>query len=234
MCGRFTLTVTSLEMFAQTQQLAAQIFDPVRYRPRYNIAPTNEHVIVRIEAEDFAAQNAKWGLINSWAKDAKRAGRQINARCETLASSRVWKPAFQKRRCAIPADGWFEWTGPKNKRQPHWIHRPDAEPFLFAGLYERWTPRDGGDDATPITTFTIITTDANEQLASIHNRMPVVLPNDRLEAWLDPRVSDLEQLQPLLTSAPDDAFISVAVSPRVNSVRNDNPELLTPQEQLSF
>ena len=133
-----------------------------------------------------------------------------------------------------PADGWFEWTGPKNKRQPHWIHRPDAEPFLFAGLYERWTPRDGGDDATPITTFTIITTDANEQLASIHNRMPVVLPNDRLEAWLDPRVSDLEQLQPLLTSAPDDAFISVAVSPRVNSVRNDNPELLAPQEQLSF
>ena len=87
MCGRFTLTVTSLEMFAQTQQLAAQIFDPVRYRPRYNIAPTNEHVIVRIEAEDFAAQNAKWGLINSWAKDAKRAGRQINAPITSRSSA---------------------------------------------------------------------------------------------------------------------------------------------------
>ncbi len=238
MCGRFTLTAAALESVAETQQLPARIFGQLRFRPRYNIAPTNEHVIVRFEREDFAAQNAKWGLINSWAKDAKRAARQINARCEALASSRVWKPAFARRRCAVPADGWFEWTGPKNNRQPHWIHRPDREPFLFAGLYEHWTPRGRRDQqggaAAPITTFTIITTDANEQLASIHQRMPVVLANDRLEAWLDPHVSEFERLQPLLQSAPNDAFTSTAVSPRVNSVRNDGPDLLAPQEQLSF
>jgi len=239
MCGRFTLTAAALERVAQSQQLPAEIFAPLRFRPRYNIAPTNEHVIVYFEREDFAAQNANWGLINSWAKDAKRAARQINARCETLASARVWKPAFARRRCVIPADGWFEWTGPKGSRQPHWIHRPDREPFLFAGLYEYWTPRgrpdqQGGGAAAPLTTFAIITTAANEQLASLHQRMPAVLPNERLEAWLDPQVSEPEQLQPLLRSAPNDAFTSPAVAPRVNSVRNDGPDLLAPQEQLSF
>ena len=232
MCGRFTLTVDALDAAAAAYQLPPLIFESLRYRPRYNIAPTNEHLIVRFEREDFTAEHANWGLINSWAKDAKRAARQINARCESLESSRVWKPAFERRRCVVPADGWFEWTGPKEQRQPHWIHRPDGEPFLFAGLYERWTPRDGGDGdaAQPITTFTIITTAANEQLAAIHERMPVVLPNERLDAWLDPRLTDPAQLRSLLDAAPDDAFTSAAVSPRVNSVRNDDPDLLLPHE----
>ena len=232
MCGRFTLTVEALEVAAGAYQLQPLLFESLRHSPRYNIAPTNEHLIVRFEREDFTAENANWGLINHWAKDAKRAARQINARCESLASSRVWKPAFERRRCVIPADGWFEWTGPKEQRQPHWIHRPGREPFLFAGLYERWTPPDQAAAETPaqITTFTIITTAANEHLASIHERMPVVLPNERLEAWLDPHERDLERLRALLAAAPDDAFTSLPVSPRVNSVRNDDPDLLLPAQ----
>ena len=236
MCGRFTFTPEALDVAAAAYQLDPILFRTLHYQPRYNIAPTNQHFIIRFEREDFTAQHANWGLINSWAKDAKRAARQINARCENLAASRVWKPAFERRRCVVPADGWFEWTGPKEQRQPHWIHRPDREPFLFAGLYERWTPPNDGDHQppSPITTFTIITTAANDQLAAIHDRMPVVLPNDRLEAWLDPRAADLNQLQTLLAAAPDDAFTSAAVSPRVNSVRNDDPDLLLPEEQLSL
>ncbi len=237
MCGRFTLTVDTLDDLAQLQQLDPRIFAAVRFQPRFNIAPTNRHPIVRFEREDFTAETAHWGLINHWAKDAKRAARQINARRENLASSRVWTPAFERRRCAVPADGWFEWTGPKDNRQPHWIHRPDREPFLFAGLYERWTlPANGvngadGDPPTSITTFTIITAPANDHLAAIHDRMPVVLPNERLDDWLDPQQQNFNRLNSLLIAAPDDAFTSRVVSPRVNAVRNDDPDLLTPHEQ---
>lgn len=243
MCGRFTLTVDTLDAVAQLQQLDPRIFAAVRFQPRFNIAPTNRHPIVRFEREDFTAETAHWGLINHWAKDAKRAARQINARRENLASSRVWAPAFQRRRCAVPADGWFEWTGPKNNRQPHWIHRPDREPFLFAGLYERWTPptneasAENGNPPTPITTFTIITAPANDQLAAIHDRMPVVLHSERLDDWLDPQQQNLDRLSSLLIAAPDDAFTSRPVSPHVNAVRNDDPDLLTPHhphEQLTF
>ena len=235
MCGRFTLTVDSLDDLARLQQLDPGIFAALHFQPRFNIAPTNRHPTIRFEREDFTAETAHWGLINHWAKDAKRAARQINARRESLGSSRVWTPAFKRRRCAVPADGWFEWTGPKDNRQPHWIHRPDRQPFLFAGLYERWTPPAGdaaenGTPPAPITTFTIITAPANDQLAAIHDRMPVVLPNDRLEPWLDPQQRDLDRLSALLTAAPDDAFTSLAVSPRVNAVRNDDPDLLTPHE----
>ena len=232
MCGRFTLTVDTLDDLAQLQQLDPRIFAAVRFQPRFNIAPTNRHPIVRFEREEFTAETAHWGLINHWAKDAKRAARQINARRENLASSRVWTPAFQRRRCAVPADGWFEWTGPKDNRQPHWIHRPDREPFLFAGLYERWTPpAENGESSAPITTFTIITAPANDQLAAIHDRMPVVLPNERLDDWLDPQQQNLDRLSSLLIAAPDDAFISRPVSPRVNAVRNDDSDLLIPREQ---
>ena len=243
MCGRFTLTVDTLDYLAQLQQLDPRIFAAVRFQPRFNIAPTNRHPIVRFEREDFTAKTASWGLINHWAKDARRAARQINARRENLASSRVWTPAFERRRCAVPADGWFEWTGPKDNRQPHWIHRPDREPFLFAGLYERWTPPANranaadGNPPTPITTFTIITAPANDQLAAIHDRMPVVLPNERLDDWLDPQQQNLDRLSALLIAAHDDAFTSCPVSSRVNSVRNDDPDLLTPHqphEQLTF
>ena len=230
MCGRFTLTADSLAMVTAAQQLAETLFAGVPHRPRYNIAPTQEHPIVRAGGEDQVAETARWGLVNSWATDAKRAGRQINARSETVATSRAYARSFKRRRCVVPADGWYEWSGPKDARQPHWIHHADREPFFFAGLYEIWHP-------TPEqaqTTFTILTTDANDTLAAIHQRMPVVMPVDRLDDWLDPTAQDMDALSALLVAAPNDAFISVPVSPRVNSVRNDDSSLLQPHEQPSF
>lgn len=185
---------------------------------------------MRAGGEDVVAETARWGLVNSWATDAKRAGRQINARSETAATSRAYARPFRRTRCLVPADGWYEWSGPKEARQPHWIHHADGEPFFFAGLYEVWYP----EPEQPRTTFTILTTDANDSLAAIHQRMPVVMPPERIDDWLNPMAEDVGALRALLVAAPNDAFVSVPVSPRVNSVRNDDPSLLELHDQPSF
>ena len=186
MCGRFTLTVDSLEFrLKRSKRLNVK---PVRrsvvqaaVQARFNIAPTQLHPIILADGEAFAAQPARWGLVNAWARDAKQAARQINARAETVADSRAYARPFRRQRCLVPADGWYEWSGPKQQRQPHWIHRADREPFVFAGLYDIWHP----EPDRPAVTFTILTTEATDALASIHARMPVVMPPERQEAWLD-------------------------------------------------
>ena len=132
--------------------------------------------------EDRELLPAKWGLVNSWAKDAKRAAAQINARAETLESRPAFKSAFAERRCVVPADGFFEWTGPKTARQPLWFHRPDGGLLLFAGLYEYWQPTPGEWERT----FTIVTTEANKLMEPVHDRMPVILADDAVDAWLLP------------------------------------------------
>ncbi len=227
MCGRFTLTVDSLEFVEALERLNVQLFGADGFKPRFNIAPTQLHPIVLADGEAIVAQPARWGLVNSWAKDAKRAARQINARSETVAESRAYARPFKRQRCLVPADGWYEWSGPKSQRQPHWIHRADAEPFCFAGLYDIWHP----EPERPAVTFTILTRPAIDALANIHERMPVVLPDDRHEAWLDPTSLEASAVLPLLDLPPDDAFVSLPVSPRVNSVKHDDSSLLEPQQQ---
>lgn len=227
MCGRFTLTVDSLEFIEAVQRLNVQLFGGGDFKPRFNVAPTQLHPIILADGEEIAAQPARWGLVNFWAKDAKRAARQINARSETVAESRAYARAFERQRCLVPADGWYEWSGPKNQRQPHWIHRPDREPFVFAGLYDIWHPQ----PERPAVTFTILTQDSTESLASIYPRMPVVLPPDRLEAWLDSGNEDTESVLALLDLPPDDAFIAEPVSTRVNFVKNDDLDLLRVEQQ---
>ena len=227
MCGRFTLTVDSLEFIDSVQRLNVQLFGGGDFQPRFNIAPTQLHPIILADGEQFVAQPARWGLVNSWAKDAKRAARQINARSETVAQSRAYARPFKRQRCLVPADGWYEWSGPKDRRQPHWIHNSEREPFAFAGLYEIWHP----EPDRPAVTFTILTREASESLASIHARMPVVLPPDRHESWLDRGNVAPESVLPLLDLPPDDSFVTVPVSTRVNAVRNDDPTLLEPESQ---
>ena len=226
MCGRFTLTVESLELIEAVQSLNVQLFGG-EFKPRFNVAPTQQHPIILADGEGFAAQQARWGLVNFWARDAKRAARQINARSETVGESRAYARPFERQRCLVPADGWYEWSGPRNQRQPHWIHRSDREPFVFAGLYEIWYPQ---QDRAAIT-FTILTTEATQALANIHSRMPIVLPPDRHEAWLDPGNRRKESVLPLLELPPDDSFITEPVSSRVNSVARDDPTLLAPERQ---
>ena len=219
MCGRFTLTEQDPAQLAL--ELGVEVKVLAGYRPRYNIAPTDPHWIVRVKYEDRELLPAKWGLVNSWAKDAKRAASQINARSETLESRPAFKTAFAERRCVVPADGFFEWTGPKTVRQPLWFHRPDGGLLLFAGLYEYWQPTPGQWERT----FTIITTDANKLMEPIHDRMPVILVDDAVDAWLLPR-QGVTDLGSLLVPASEDTLVATFVSTRASSVKNDDVGVL--------
>ena len=138
MCGRYTLTYRKAELLAE--HLGVSVDSLGDYSPRYNVAPTQRHWIVRMEHEDHEVLPARWGLINHWAKDSMVGYRQINARAETLSQRPAFREAFKKRRCVVPADGFYEWTGSKGARQPIWFHREDGGLLLFAGLYESWQP----------------------------------------------------------------------------------------------
>ena len=222
MCGRFTLSRRKAEA------LAAELGVPVEslsdYRPRYNIAPTDTHWIVRMKYEDRELLPARWGLVNSWAKEGKQAAQQINARAETLSTRPAFKAAFSKRRCVVPADGFFEWVGAKGARQPIWFHRSDGGLLLFAGLFESWQPEPDVWERT----FTIITTDANPVVEPIHDRMPVILPEGKVDEWIYPGQADAAGLQALLSPAANDVLVATPVSPRANSVKNDDAGILEP------
>ena len=228
MCGRFTITRRD------GNSLAAELGVPadslVDYRPRYNVAPTQSHFIVRIKYENREPMPATWGLVKSESTDASMAARTINARSETVETRGAFREAFQKRRCVVPADGFFEWTGAKTARQPTWFHREDSGLILFAGLYEAWQKEQGVWQ----TTFTILTTSANRLLESYHDRMPVILADRDADDWMDPRAPDPHALKRLLVPAPADLLTATPVSPDVNNVENDSPELLQPAGQMSL
>jgi putative SOS response-associated peptidase YedK len=220
MCGRFTLTRRD------GRELAAELGVPddafADYRPRYNIAPMQRHFIVTTEFENRKVVPARWGLVNRWAKDNSRASQCINAKAETVEARPSFRDAFKKRRCVVPADGFYEWTGPKSARRPMWIHRADGKLILFAGLYEDWFP----EKDLPETTFTIITCEPNAVTRPIHNRMPVILEERAADDWMNPGEADPLSLKRLLIPAADDVLLAQPASPLANSVRNDGPELL--------
>ena len=220
MSGCFTLTRQNRRELAQL--LGVDEDDLRDYRPRYNIAPTDPHFIVTSEFERRNARRASWGLVNNGAKDNSRASQCINAKAETLEHRGTFREAFLRRRCVVPADGFYEWTGAKGNRQPLWIHPGAGGLILFAGLYEFWRP----DRDRTETTFTIVTCPANATIAKIHDRMPVVLDERGAEDWMNPREQDPMSLKRLLTPAPDDLLAMRPASPLVNSVKNDGPELL--------
>lgn len=220
MCGRFTITRRDGNALAAELGLAGDSIPD--YRPRYNIAPTQPYFIVRLEYENRKAEAARWGLVNWFAKDAKQAARYINARAEGLEQRPAFRDAFQRRRCVIPADGFFEWTGPKTARRPIWFHRGDGGLLLFAGLYEAWQKEPGNWE----TTFTIITTTANATMAPYHDRMPVILPDARADDWMNPLCPDATALKPMLAPAPDNLLLTTPVSPQLNNPKFDSPELL--------
>jgi len=228
MCGRFTLTYRDREELARQLGVSVESFDEEEYRPRYNIAPMQRHWVMRMEREDRELLPARWGLVNSWAKDSKRAFRQINARTETVDQRPAYRAAFGARRCVVPADGFFEWSGPKSHRMPQWFHRADGGLLLFAGLYETWFPKPD----EPELTFTIITADANVVVAEVHDRMPVILDDAAVDHWLFPGEMAVDERKALLTPAPDESLVRTTVSPRVNSVKNDDAACLAEQATL--
>ena len=227
MCGRFTLTWEQKEKLAAELGVLPEEIDDADYRPRWNIAPTDPHWVMRMRYEERTMMPAKWGLVNVWAKDAKRAAKQINARAETLHSSNAFRDAFEKRRCIVPADGFYEWEGAGATRRPVWFHREDGGLLYFAGLYESWQPQPEQWQRT----FTIVTTEPNALMMPIHDRMPVILPKDAVDEWLDPQEQDFGKLRELLRPIADDYLVARRVSQRANSVRNDDPACIEPAEE---
>ena len=227
MCGRFTLTTPDATQLALDLGIEPDSALLERYRPRYNIAPTDQHWIVRARREERQIWAADWGLRNSWQRDPKRPP-QINARAETLTERPAFRDAFRQRRCVVPADGFFEWTGPKQARRPLWFHQPEGGLIYFAGLYESWRPTTADEWQR---SFTIVTTEANALMAPVHDRMPVLLTPDRIDDWL---YADAEEplLRSLLVPPPEGALIATTVSTRVNAVRNDDPACLEPVPTL--
>lgn len=221
MCGRYTLSVPA-ETIAEHFGLEA-VPD---LAPRFNIAPTQAAPVVRWSpaAAAPALDFLRWGLVPAWAKDAAGAGRLINARAETAADKPSFRVALRRRRCLVPADGFYEWRAEGGAKQPYHIARPDHAPFAFAGLWERWTK-----GSEPLETFTILTTDANAALRPLHDRMPVILDPADYDLWLDPSATDPALVEPLLGPLPDDALTFVAVGRAVNTVGHDDPSLIVPR-----
>ena len=219
MCGRFTLF--------ESDQVLSKEFGASRVlsgSPRYNIAPSQPVAVVRVSPVDRVREIARlrWGLIPSWSKDPSIGSRLINARAETAAEKPAFRSAFRHRRCLVPADGFYEWRKLDRGKQPFYIRMLDGRPFAFAGLWEQWkTP-----ERETIETCTILTTDANDVLKPLHDRMPVIVSPGDYDAWLDAGLRDPEPLKPLLRPYPSEAMDSYPVSTLVNSPANDGPECI--------
>lgn len=219
MCGRFTLS-QSAEAIASVFQLN----QVPTLEPRYNIAPTQpvSTVLQTTAQKEPQFQMLRWGLIPAWAKDASIGSKLINARAETVAEKPSFRSAFRHRRCLVVADGFYEWRRQDGKKQPFYFRMHKEQPFAFAGLWEHWQNPDG----EAIASCTIITTEANELLQPIHDRMPVILNPKDYDLWLDPAVQKSDHLQQLLQPYSAAAMISYPVSTKVNKPTNDTPELI--------
>lgn len=221
MCGRFTQERPTSEL-AEIFEAEDLIGAP---GGRFNIAPTDEAAVVVQRDERRAVKTYRWGLIPHWAEDPKVGNRMFNARAETLATSPVFGEAFRKRRCLVPVDSFYEWRREGKVRQPFRIVGADGHPFALAGL---WAGRRDPETDEVRRTFTIVTTTPNELLRSIHDRMPVVVPKEAWDRWLDPAPPDPGELQGLLVPARDGSLEAYPVSRAVNDVRNDGPGLIEP------
>lgn len=231
MCGRYASTATDADLLA--------LFDIVeavgeQLPPSYNVAPTQtvRAVLERVPRDTERAaptrqlRSARWGLVPSWAKDLKGGARLINARSETVTEKPAFKAAASRRRCLVPADGYFEWELRDGVKVPHFLHGDGT--LAFAGLYELWRPRtvEGEELEEWVWSVTVLTTTAADTLGHIHDRSPVVLPADLHGPWLDPATTDPARVRELLEAVPEPLLTPREVSPGVGNVRNNRPDLL--------
>lgn len=221
MCGRFTLTAPPAQIAD-----AFDLDEVPDLRPRFNVAPGQAIATVRQAPEGGRVlEERRWGLVPRWAKDPKIGARLINARAETAAEKPAFRTAFRRRRCLVPADGFYEWAkAPRGPKQPHHLRRRDRGLFAIAGLWERWR----GSDGSELETCTLLTTVANPTVAPIHDRMPVILAPERWEVWLDPALEDVDVLAPLLVPEPADRLEAQPVGLRVNRPEHDDAACLAP------
>lgn len=224
MCGRYNLRTTASEFAEFFAVHVAPEQEPLLLR--YNIAPTQDVLAVRMGPEGRETAALRWGLIPSWADDPKIGNRMINARADGVASKPSFRAAFKRRRCLIPASGFYEWQARDRRKQPFHIAPDGGGLMAFAGLWEHWA-RNG---ELPIESCTIITTDANRALSSLHDRMPVILTPAEYDDWLA-ESTPRDRLERLLRPAPEDFLDFVPVSTAVNNVRHTGPDCVTPLSQ---
>jgi putative SOS response-associated peptidase YedK len=224
MCGRFVSASPPSEIadYFGVDAMAEQLVEP-----NFNVAPTNDIYVVYTDGGLRRLDPLHWGFVPSWAKDLSVGNRMINARGETVASKNAFKSSFTKRRCIIPADGFYEWkvVPGQKKKQPYFIHRPDGEPFAFGGLWTQWKGKDATGEDITVRSVTIITGQPNEKMAEIHDRMPLILPPSAWDAWLDPELTDVEEIGRFLVPAPKELITFHPVSTEVNNVRNKGEHL---------
>lgn len=221
MCGRFA--------FYSAAEAVSDLFGVddagLAVRPQYNIAPTDRAAVIRPEDGGHTLAMLRWGLVPFWAKELAIGNRMINARSETVAEKPAFRAAFKERRCIVPADGYYEWTGAKGNKQPHYITRADDKPIGFAGLWERW--RDKANDDT-VETFTILTMPSSGPIGHLHDRMPVMLDDVSAEYWLAGDGDNPPALRELRVDDYAQALTSWRVTKLVNNARNESPDLIDP------
>ena len=220
MCSRYSLT--------SPPEAVRSYFDTVNelvFPPRYNIAPTQPVAIVRHGRKgERELALVRWGLIPSWVKDPRRFATLINARREGVADKPAFRGGMRHRRCLVPTDGFYEWTGARGRKRPHLVRPRAGGPFAMAGIWEHWVGADGSE----LETMAILTVPANRAVGALHDRMPALLPPASFEAWLACRSGTAVEAAQLLAPAPEDLLDIVEVSPRLNDPRNEGPELQEP------
>lgn len=224
MCGRYTLTT---DLSAIQEHFGITTLPPgmsEQWQPRYNMAPGQKLPVILPAESGRELRLMRWGLIPSWADDPSIGYKMINARSETASEKPAFKRAFLARRCIIPADSFYEWKKSGKEKQPLRILRPNRQPFGLAGLWEEWRSPEG----ELLESFTILTTEANQKVRPVHERMPVILPKTAQRKWLDPRLRDAGELNDLLHAPPDDLLEIYPVSTLVNAAKNDVPECVVP------
>jgi putative SOS response-associated peptidase YedK len=219
MCGRYTIIASPEAIRALFRYL-----EQPNFPPRYNVAPTQPIAIVRLVDGKRHFALVRWGLLPSWVKDPKTFSLLINARSETAAEKPAFRAAMKRRRCLISADGFYEWKAGGPRKQPFYIRMKSGGPFAFAGLWETWT----GPNGEELETAAIVTTKANRTLEPIHDRMPVIVPPEAFDLWLDTTNVDPTTASALIAPAPENLLEAIPVSTEVNCVANDNPKLVEP------
>jgi putative SOS response-associated peptidase YedK len=220
MCGRFEIH-SPIEIIAEIFGIADW---DIEYQPRYNIAPSQDILIVINNDGKRKLIKSRWGFVPSWSRDLDIGYRMINARAETVASNKTFKSAFEKQRCLVVADGFYEWRKEGTTKKPFYIRLKSHKPFGFAGLYNAWMSP-GGE---PLTMSTIMTVGANELVMPIHDRMPVITRADNYDIWLDPKGQDSSAIPGLLNPYPSGEMEIFPVTPKVNSFKYNSPENIEP------
>lgn len=226
MCGRY-VSASTLEQLTEQFEVDEVRTDP--QPPRFNVAPSLDVYSIIERKGTRRLGTLRWGFLPTWAKSLKDRA-PINARVETIHEKRMFASSFEKRRCLLPADGFYEWQAREGstRKQPWYIHDPDGAPLALAGIWSVWRPPDADDDVEPVFSCAIVTTAAAGRMVDLHSRMPVILPQRLWADWLDPEPQAAPHLQAVVASADVPRLEAISITDRVNNVRNDGPDLLEP------